>query len=73
MCADLLIVEENSGKGGGEIERSVGGIIGAKDEGVGELGRGEVGGEESLVVDIGCFFFFCHCKRSSGGWCLDIE
>lgn len=52
---DFLEVEEDAGEGGGEVERGVGGVVGAGYEGGGEGVGGEGGGEEGLVVYVGDF------------------
>lgn len=55
MGVDFLEVEEDAGEGGGEVERGVGGVVGAGYEGGGEGVGGEGGGEEGLVVYVGDF------------------
>ena len=66
MGVYFLSVEEHAREGRGEIEGCVGGVVGCEDEGVGELGGGEVGGEEGLIVDVGGVFFSCHCEGGGG-------
>lgn len=62
MGVDFLGVKKNPGKGRGEIEGRVGGIVGRQDQRIGELRGGEVGREEGLVVNVGGVFFYC-CHR----------
>lgn len=76
---DLLEVKEDAGERGGEVEGGVGGVVGCRDEGVGEGLGGEGRGEEGFVVDVGgvgggvsavsscsCSSFWGSCH---GGWC----
>ena len=57
MGVYFLGVEEDSREGCGEVERGVGGVVGTEDEGICELGGGEVWGEEGLVVNVGGVIF----------------
>ena len=58
----FLSIEKNTGERGREVERRVGGVVGALDKGVCKLGGGEGGGEEGFVVDIGGVLLLC-CHR----------
>jgi hypothetical protein len=53
MRIDFLNIKEDSRQRRGEVEGCVGGVIGAEDEGVCEIGRGEVWVEKELIVNVG--------------------